>query len=349
MKILVTGAKGFIGSYIISALYHSGHQPVVAQRATNSAHCPLNFETTSIDLGIRYTQVEWSARLKGIDVVINCAGILRESRSQKFSRIHFEGPKSLLDACIFNGVEKFIQISALGDSEDNAFIRSKYQFDDYLQTLDLDWTIIRPSVVYSPSGSYGGTSLLRALSILPWLIFVPGDGTQKLQPISARDLAQSVVGTIANPQATGKIIHTVGPEFVTLSDFLKYLRRWLTRSPARIVKVPLILVKAISCLGDWLGTGPLNMTLFRMLQKGNIGAARDVEFLAQCTGIHPRSVKDVLSGSPAQSQDRLHARLYFLGPLLRFSLAFLWIASGIVGLSLSAETQRPVRSRYCPG
>ena len=69
MKILVTGANGFIGSYIISALYHSSHQPVIAQRATNSTRYPLSFETTSIDLGNKYTQVEWSERLKGIDVV----------------------------------------------------------------------------------------------------------------------------------------------------------------------------------------------------------------------------------------------------------------------------------------
>lgn len=67
-----------------------------------------------------------------------------------------------------------MQVSALGDPRDGEFIASKHALDADLQKLDLDWAILRPSVVYSPAGSYGGSSLLRALAALPFMLFVPG-------------------------------------------------------------------------------------------------------------------------------------------------------------------------------
>ena len=73
----------------------------------------------------------------------------------------------------------------------------------------------------------------------------------------------------------------------------------------------------------------MNTTAIRQLTFGNTGP---VEPFIAATGIVPRGWTDALRNHPAQTQDRWHARLYFVRPLLRTALALLWLGSGIVGL-----------------
>src|SRR5687768_15590531 len=130
----------------------------------------------------------WRASLEGIDAVVNVAGILRERGSQRFDRIHHDGPLALAQACVEAGVARFVQISALGHPDDGEFIASKHRFDQALQQLPLAAIVLRPSVVYSTAGSYGGTSLLRALAAVPGVLPLPGDGRSRIQPLAAEDL-----------------------------------------------------------------------------------------------------------------------------------------------------------------
>src|SRR5206468_10482328 len=60
---------------------------------------------------------------------------------------------------------------------------TKHAAEQSLKALDLDWVILRPSLVYA-EGSHGGTSLLRALAAFPWITFLPGNGEQPFQPRS---------------------------------------------------------------------------------------------------------------------------------------------------------------------
>ena len=72
---------------------------------------------------------------------------------------------------------------------DTEYAKTKLAADNYLQHLNIDWIILRPSLVYA-SNSFGGTSLLRALSVLP-IIPLIGNGFQKFQPIHIEDLSKS--------------------------------------------------------------------------------------------------------------------------------------------------------------
>jgi hypothetical protein len=64
-----------------------------------------------------------------------------------------------------------------------------------------------------------------------------------------------------------------------------------------------------------------------MLRQGN--TADVAQFIARF-GFTPKSMDQILADQPAQQADRWHARLYFLAPLLRFSIAFLWLYTGFV-------------------
>jgi uncharacterized protein YbjT (DUF2867 family) len=336
MRVLVAGADGFIGRHVVTALRASGHEVMVGVRGpgiSGRASMACDF-SRDLDPAI------WARRLAGFDAVVNAVGILRESGSNSFERIHVQGPTALFNGCALAGVRRIIQISALGAARVDEYLHSKHRGDAALAALDLDWTILRPSLVYSAAGSYGGTSLLRALAALPAVIFVPGTGEQQIQPIRAEDLSLAIVGLIENGGGRRQIIPAIGPERLTLLEYLKTVRRWLELSTAVVVRTPLPLVHGLAWLGQYLSDGPWGLAMWRMLQDGNVGPPESKRSLAMISGVSPMSLSQTLSRTPSFVQDRWHARLYFLGPLLRLMLAMLWISSGIVGFTTPVAQDR---------
>ena len=93
-------------------------------------------------------------------------------------------------------------------------------------------------------------SLLRAMATLPGVLLVPGDGSQQLRPIAAEDLACVVVAALASPQWRGKVIEVVGPEILTLRDYLLAWRAWFGLPTPRVVATPKPLVNVTVALGE---------------------------------------------------------------------------------------------------
>lgn len=337
MRVLVTGAYGFIGAHVVAALLEAGHEPVCAVRAARRAQRFPGVASLACDFARDTDPSHWLPRLRGIDAVVNCAGILRERGDDRHETVHVRTPAALFAACEQAGVRRVIQISALGDPADGAFIETKHRGDAALMRSALEWTILRPSVVYSARGSYGGTSLLRALAALPW-IPLPGAGAQRLQPLAAEDLARAVVAALARRESVGCCLTLGGPESLSLREYLQQWRQWLALGPPRFAPIWLPLAHCGAWLGERAGAGPMGLTMWRMLARGNVVAAEQRARSEAVLGYAPRALHEVLARTPAHSADRWHARLYLLMPLLRAVLAATWIASGLVGLVLPEQT-----------
>jgi uncharacterized protein YbjT (DUF2867 family) len=317
---------------LLAALHAAGHEVVAAvRRPIEIARAVRAIRTIAVDLNRDVVPEIWRPRLAGIDAVINCAGILQGSRRQSIEAVHCSGPCALFDACAATGVRRVIQISAISAdlAANTDYAATKKAADDHLTSLDIDWVVLRPSLVYA-AGSYGGTSLFRAIAAFPLVIPVPGDGRQLFQPSHMDDLTATVMRVLASPAIRQVIIDPVGPEPLALRDILLLLRGWLGLAPTKILRMPRSLVRLAASLGDLLRLGPLNTTALRQMEYGNIGS---VERFTSVTGIVPRSFAAALAHTPAQIQDRWHARLYFARPLLRLSLVVLWLGSGIIGFA----------------
>jgi uncharacterized protein YbjT (DUF2867 family) len=327
LQVLVTGAEGFIGRHIVAALRAAGHTVIAGVRR------PVYPDSIACDFSRDLMPDAWISRLAGIDVVVNAVGILRESRANTFERVHISGPKALFEACQRVAVRRVIQISALGSPEAGEYLASKHRGDVELANLELDWTIIRPSLVYSVRGSYGGTSLLRAMAALPGLLVVPGSGEQLMQPIRAEDLGRVIAILIEKKAGIREVISAVGPERVSLLEYLLATRRWLEFPAPVVVRIPESMARFGAWLGELLSDGPLGMTMWRLLEKGNIATPESARDLTAISGIVPLSLKQALDSTSSFVQDRWHARLYFVGPILRVALGILWIGSGLVGIS----------------
>lgn len=317
------------------ALRRAGHVPVAAVRAARCGELPENVEAIACDFARDDDPAVWRPRLAGIDAVVNCAGILRERGRDRHAQVHERVPAALFRACAELSIRHVVQISALGDPGDGEFIASKHRGDAALMALDLDWVVLRPSVIASPRGSYGGTSLLRALAALP-LVPLPGSGEQRLQPMLLEDLCDAVVAALSRPQAARTCLELGGPAPLSLREYLAIWRRWLGLGPARFVAVPKPLARFGAALAERFGRGPMGLTLWRMLERGNLLPEGAHVRATQALGVAARPLADALAEAPAQSADRWHARLHLLAPLLRVSLALTWLASGAVGLWLPA-------------
>lgn len=329
MRVLLAGANGFIGAHVAAALRAAGHTVVPASRRALPGGIAVDFNRdTGADA--------WRPRLAGIDAVVNCVGILQDSGGQSSDAIHHLAPKALFAACVAAGVRRVIHVSAISADADagTAYAASKLLGEDALRATPLDWAVLRPSLVYA-AGSYGGTSLMRGLAGLPLAIPVVGAGRQPFAPIHAEDLARAMCVLLDRPEPLRITLAPVGPETLTLADILVALRRWLGFAPARLVHVPLGLVRLACRLGDLTGAGPLRTTSLAQLQHGNAAPAEP--FIA-AIGFTPRRFADALAARPAQVQDRWHARLYFVRPLLTAALALMWLVSGLIGLTVPAAT-----------
>lgn len=265
-------------------------------------------------------------RLTNIDVVINAAGIIRETRQQTFSALHHDAPIALFKACEQAGVKKIIQISALG-ADDQAFSQyhlTKKTAYDVLTTLDLNWHIVMPSVVYGPGAK--SMTFFKALSALPVVPLV-NQGEQQIQPIHINDFTRAIMQLLENDKIKKQRHIMVGPEPISMKHMLQNLRHWLGLKSTLMLPIPYTLSLVFARLGGFLGGTPITHEAVKMLQCGNTAS---VTPFIKTFGFKPKDFLEVLNTQPALQADTWHAGLFFIKPLLRLSIALLWIMTGLV-------------------
>ena len=329
MKVLVLGADGFIGRHVAFALRAAGHE-VLASARRISALERMGFQALKADL----TQTEphdpafWQPHLEGA-ALVNLAGLLTGSEAD-FEAVHQRALRAALAAC--TGPK--LHVSAIGIEADTPFARWRRVSE--AEALAAGAMILRPGLVVADT-SYGGSSALRAFAALPLVVPVIGDGTQPFNPIHASDLGAVIAELLATPRPG---LHEIGgPETLTLRALTSGLRTWLGLPAARVWQVPRWLSRASGRLGDALRLGPISTTALRQLEQGVWADAAPL--LAQIT-TRPRGISQILAARPAGTQDLWQARLYLLKPLIRLTLALMWLASAALGIFTPLANFAPV-------
>jgi nucleoside-diphosphate-sugar epimerase len=323
VNILVAGASGFIGRHLTSALRAQGHRIVEVSRGgyPDQGHVRADF---SVDIHV----ADWLSRVRDMDIVVNAVGIIRESGTQSFERLHTQAPQALFQACAQTGVRRVIQISALGaDSGSTAYFRSKAAADNFLASLALEWIIVRPSLVYGPGGA--SAQLFNGLASLP-VVAVPGDGQQQVQPLHIDDLVSAVVALVAATHMSKVIVPLVGPRPIALQTFLTDLRQALGLRAAPVLHIPMWMIRLAARIAELSPRALLDRNTLTMLEAGNTADPAPTARVLQ------RSARPVSQFIDAdlRATSRHLATLQWVLPLLRVSIAIVWIWTGIVSLGL---------------
>ena len=245
--------------------------------------------------------------------------------------VHDTGIAALFAACERSGVRRVVHLSALGvEREASAFSRTKHAGDRALMARDLDWVILRPSLVIGRS-AYGGSALMRGVAALPVLPVLPATGP--LQPVWLDDVVETVAFCLGPQTPSRVIIELVGPRRWTFADAVQVLRRWLRWPHAPVLHVPAWASALLYRLGDaagWLGWRPAVRSSTR--REIVHGATSDGGPWQRMTGITATDVEAALAREPASVQERWFAQLYVLKPLVFGVFALFWLTTGIISL-----------------
>lgn len=287
MNILLCGASGFVGRHLETALRNAGH------KVRRGVRRPRATDDIAIDYRNDVEIATWIPRLAGIDAVVNAVGILRDSKAQPMARLHDAAPRALFAAAAESGIKRIVQISALGvDAGINTpYMRTKQAADYFLQTLNVDWAILRPSLIYGKDGA--STRMFMLLSQMP-LLMLPDGGRQIVQPVHIDDVAQAVVNLLAPDTSSPplrQIIECVGAEEVSLSGLISSYRTQHGDRAPRVFAAPNILLSTVAWLGDRIPQLPVGSDTLEMLASGSSGNG---DSFVKLLGRAPRSYREFL-------------------------------------------------------
>lgn len=266
MKVLVLGATGLIGSHVLAALLLRGCEAVGVSRKR-----PANAETAwkELDLAALTDAEAWLPHLAGCDAVINCVGIIRETRPGDFLRLHQQMPLALFAACERAGVARVVQVSALG-SEPHAstpYWRSKGAADADLLQRRLTATVVRPSLVYGDDGA--SSRVFTMMASLP-LAAMPMAHSALVQPIHIDDLAAVLVALLLSESAPRQLA-AVGPRAMTLAAYIDALRTGMGAPAGLVLAVPAGLARIMARIAALMPGSALTPDSLRMLEQSSDG------------------------------------------------------------------------------
>jgi uncharacterized protein YbjT (DUF2867 family) len=333
MQVLVIGATGLIGSAVVARLLNTGHEVrALARQTARARRSQPEAAWVSLDVARATRPEDWLSCLAGVDAVVNCAGVLQDSPSDSTRGVHTDGVAALFAACERAGIKRIVHFSAIGVDRETPteFSRTKRYGDAALMWRDLEWVILRPSVVLG-AAAYGGSALFRGLAVLPILPIMPDTGP--LQVVQLDDVVATVLFFLAPGAPSRVALDLAGPERPSLAEIVCRYRAWLGWRDPRIVRLPRWLGAALYRLGDLAGRlgwrPPLRSTARREITRGAIG---DPLRWTEATGIVPQSLSAALTRRPASVQERWFAGLYALKPVVFVTFSLFWLVTGLLSL-----------------
>jgi len=241
--LLLTGATGTIGLPLLRRLTSAG----VPVRCLVRDPRRLGAERVRVQIALGDLGDPFSFRnaLRGVDTVVHLAAATRDQPGGSIEELDGIATWRLVRAAERSGVERFVFASTLGASTRSParLLRAKAIAEKALTESSLDYTVLAPSLVYSPSDPF--ITLLERMSLLP-LMPISGAGTSVFQPMWAEDVADCLMAVLPGGgmagQATRARFELAGPETLSYRDFVGCVLRALRRRRA-VVRVPRRIVR----------------------------------------------------------------------------------------------------------
>lgn len=299
-NVTIFGGTGFLGRYIVARLARAGAVIRVATRHPQSAY----FLRTNGVVGqivpvlSNYSSPEEIARdVAGADIVINCLGILNQSRKSKFSRLHTDVPQWIAQACAAAQVSRFVHVSALGvDKSASEYAKTKLAGEQAVLAAFPAATILRPSVLFGPEDNFFNmfASLARIAPALPLV----GGGKTRFQPVYVGDVADAVLEVVTRSASStnaplGKTYELGGAEILSMRDVYQRMFE-ITGVKRMLVTLPWGIARVQAAFFSILPNPPLTNDQITSLQTDSVVAPAS-QTLADL-GITPTALNTILPG-----------------------------------------------------
>lgn len=261
MKVLVTGASGFLGGWVAQKLSERGHTVrALVRKSSKTTHLQ-----TLTGLELAYGAIEDAAAvlqaMDGVDAVIHSAGIVKGRNEAEFTRTNVDGTKNLLDAARGRKLSRFVHVSSLeaaGPSADGTPVsieqgapvttygRSKLAAEKLVlaekDTIPL--TVLRPGAIYGPRDQ----EILEAFkSVTRGLLPMVAGGRALGSFIYGPDCAEACVAALTAPAPSGAVFHiSDNTGAVTQRQFLEMIEGALGKKAFIRLNLPIGVLKTVS-------------------------------------------------------------------------------------------------------
>src|SRR5712691_5511710 len=293
-RTAVLGGSGFIGRYVVKRLAARGEVVPVGCRNAEEA----KFLRTMGDVGqvepLNVTiddEVLLPAFLAGSGAVVNCVGILRESGSQTFERVHHIGPARIARFARDAGALRFVHISAIGADprSPSAYARTKAAGEEAVRDAFPTATILRPGIVFGPEDQF--FNRFAAMATISPVLPLIGGGETRFQPVYVGDVADAVVRCIDDSATAGRTYELGGPKVYTLRALTELLLEEIRRKRL-LIDLPFGLASFQARLMSILPNPPLTPDQVEMLKSDNIVSSGALSLAT--LGITPTAVEAIV-------------------------------------------------------
>jgi NADH dehydrogenase len=288
MKVVITGAKGFLGSRVARAALAEGWE-VIGVDLPGARSAPPMEGTGSYaeqDFDVLDPPEPFPEAIGEADAVIHCAGLIA-GKPEDIRRVNVEGTRRLVEALCDQDGLRFVFLSSMAvvEAHPGAYGRSKKEAEDLVKKRMPSWTVIRPSMIYGPSDP-GWTARLKERASIKRIHILPGGGRSLIQPVYVEDAAQAILKACVSEEALGRTFDLGGPEAIEQVAFLGKVRERL-KGKTCFLSLPLWLFKI---LGSIAGSRYAAVAAFA-------GADHlvDIEPAQKLLGFKPRPISEGLA------------------------------------------------------
>ena len=276
MKVLVTGATGFLGRRVVPALQLRRHE---VRCLVHSPGRERIFPPRTVD--VHYGNVmepnTLTAALHDVDAVVHLVGIIRRRKGAAYGQVNRDGVANVAAAARKSGVKHLVLVSALGAAEDRSYryLYSKWQGERAVVNSGIPYTIIRSSIVFGAGDEFLNSlaALVRVFPLTP----VIGSGRNRLQPIEVEDLARCVALTVERDDLKGKTLELGGPRQISYNEIVRIVASTTGKRRPR-VHVPVWVMSPLTAvMQSILPRPPITTDQLRILAIRNVAEPDVVE------------------------------------------------------------------------
>lgn len=279
--LLITGATGYIGRHLVARLIERGERPRCLVRDIKRAERILPADKVELVLGATTQPTSLEAAMHNIETIVHAAFVTADHKqvvSNEYEKTNVEGTANLIRTAKAAGVKRIVEISGLGTKPDKpgSYMQGRYLAEKMLVDSGLDWTIIRPSVLFGKDAPFikGLADLIRTAPVLPLI----GGGKTMFQPIYVEDVVTVIIKVLEDPARTNSHIYTIGgPAYYSFSQVFDILLKAMHKSRFKVyAPTPFVGIGA-AVMEAVLPKPPLTSAAMTLFTFDNITDLKSVE------------------------------------------------------------------------
>lgn len=285
MRLLVTGGSGFTGRHFLRQAVEAGHDVVALARSEQAAEVVRAAGGTPVVADLDDPASIDAAFAGGADCLANIASL------------GFGHADTIVAAAEEAGIRRavFVSTTAVTTNLPAPSKRVRLAAEQTIHDSALDWTILRPTMIYGAPGDRNLSRLLQLLRRTP-VLPLPGGGERLQQPVHVEDLAAALLAAATSDVAVRRTYDVAGPEPMTFRELVLEAAAAVGRKP---VLLPLPLAPAIALVRQYERIAPRPRIKAEQLERLAEDKAFSIEPARADLGYQPRPFRDGIRAEAA--------------------------------------------------